>query len=96
MAIHCRAVKNSLRGTASNTCGLDSRTHKFHLCRPIQSVTKLFEQCVFEQLGTVLRLKCVCYCIGHLQREGMGLLEYQTLSSLCDVAPDGWLCTFNM
>jgi hypothetical protein len=24
----------------------------------------------------------------------LGLLEYQTLPSLCDVAHDGWLCTF--
>jgi hypothetical protein len=25
---------------------------------------------------------------------GMGLLEYQTMPSLRDVAHDGWLCTF--
>ncbi len=28
------------------------------------------------------------------QREGMGLLEYQTMPSLREVAHDGWLCTF--
>ncbi len=30
------------------------------------------------------------------QREGMGLLEYQAMPSLRDVAHDGWLCTFTM
>ncbi len=28
------------------------------------------------------------------QGEGMGLLEYQAIPSLRDVAHDGWLCTF--
>ncbi len=28
------------------------------------------------------------------QREGMGLLEYQAMPSLRNVAHDGWLCTF--
>ncbi len=28
------------------------------------------------------------------QRESMGLLEYQAMPSLRDVAHDGWLCTF--
>jgi hypothetical protein len=28
-------------------------------------------------------------------REGMGLLEYQVMPSLCDVAHDGVLCTFS-
>ncbi len=28
------------------------------------------------------------------QREGMGLLEYQAMPSLRDIANDGWLCTF--
>jgi hypothetical protein len=27
-------------------------------------------------------------------REGMGLLEYQAMPSMRDVAHDGWLCTF--
>ncbi len=26
----------------------------------------------------------------------MGLLEYQAMPSLCDVAYDGWLCTFTI
>jgi hypothetical protein len=30
------------------------------------------------------------------QREGMGLLEYQVMPSLRDVAHDGVLCTFNI
>jgi hypothetical protein len=33
-----------------------------------------------------------CRLSGRIQREG--LLEYQTMSSLRDVAHDGWLCTF--
>jgi hypothetical protein len=28
------------------------------------------------------------------QREGMGLLEYQAIPSLRDIAHDGWLCIF--
>ncbi len=28
----------------------------------------------------------------HKQREGMGLLEYQAMPSLCDVGHVGWLC----
>jgi hypothetical protein len=28
------------------------------------------------------------------QREGMGLLEYQAMPSMRDIAHDGWLCTF--
>jgi hypothetical protein len=28
------------------------------------------------------------------QREGMGLIEYQVMPSLHDIARDGWLCTF--
>jgi hypothetical protein len=36
------------------------------------------------------------YCKRSTQREGMGmdLAEYQAMSSLHDVAHDGWLCTF--
>jgi hypothetical protein len=30
------------------------------------------------------------------QREGMGLLEYQAVPSLRDVAHDGWLCKFTI
>ncbi len=30
------------------------------------------------------------------QREGMGLLEFQAMPSLRDVAHDGWLCTFTI
>jgi hypothetical protein len=30
------------------------------------------------------------------QREGMDLLEYQAMTSLRDVAHDGWLCTFTI
>ncbi len=33
---------------------------------------------------------------GPHQREGMGLLEYQVMRSLRDVAHDGWLCTFTI
>ena len=33
---------------------------------------------------------------GESQREGMGLLEYQIMPSLRDVAHDGWLCTFTI
>ncbi len=29
---------------------------------------------------------------GTAQREGMGLLEYQAMPSLRDIAHDGWLC----
>ncbi len=29
------------------------------------------------------------------QRKGMGLLEYQIMPSLCDIADDGVLCTFS-
>jgi hypothetical protein len=34
--------------------------------------------------------------VGCDQREGMGLLEYQIMPSLRDVAHDGLLCTFTI
>ncbi len=33
--------------------------------------------------------------VSYTQREGMGLLEYQAMPSLRDVAHDGGLCTFS-
>ncbi len=33
---------------------------------------------------------------GKDQREGLSLPEYQAMSSLRDVAHDGWLCTFTV
>jgi hypothetical protein len=44
--------------------------------------------------GSSLLLHCCrCRISWRNQREGMGLLEHQTVSSLPDVAHDGWLCT---
>ncbi len=53
-------------------------------------------------------VQCTLYCLqckytsislysltgGRDQREGLGLIEYQAMPSLRDVAHDGWLCTF--
>jgi hypothetical protein len=36
------------------------------------------------------------YRYRYKQREGMGLLEYQAMHSLHDVAHDGWLSTFTI
>ncbi len=53
----------------------------------------------FFPLGTFPHLswrKFISHVAWSTQREGMGLLEYQALPTLRDVAHDGWLCTFTM
>ncbi len=45
--------------------------------------------------GIVFELN-LSFSDGYTQREGMGLLEYQAMPSLRDVAHDGVLCTFTI
>jgi hypothetical protein len=54
-----------------------------HCLHPLPAVNSLPGEC-----SPLHRLK------GKEQREGMGLLEYQVMPSLPDIAHDEWLCTF--
>ncbi len=46
-------------------------------------------------MGIVFELN-LSFFDGYTQRKGMGLLEYQAMTSLCDVAHGGVLCTFTI
>ncbi len=46
-------------------------------------------------MGIVFELN-LSFFDGYTQREGMGLLEYQAMTSLRDIAQDDFLCTFTI
>ncbi len=68
------------------TSNIVSPTVKANRCGEVVIVVSIYACLVAIQLYPLY------YC--HSQREGMGLLEYQTMPSLREIAHNGWLCIF--
>jgi hypothetical protein len=60
----------------------------------LQNPLRQAENVKFGTAIDTMRKHCMKECCE--QREGMGLLEYQAMPSLRDVAPNEWLCIFTI